>query len=473
MKYQKLSLIILGILLSLSFVKAQKLWTLNECINYAHSNNLQVKRTQIQSELAEIDQLQAKTNILPDLNADINRNYTFGRSVDRYTNRFIVDNSLSDNYQFTSQVALFNGLQNYNNIQRTKFATLAAVSNIEQTKIEITFQISSAYLDILFKKELLEITKNQKDITSQQVDRTVKLVEAGSVAKGDLLEIQAQLASERLNVTNAQNALNVSILSLTQLLDLDSIAGFDIFVPDTVEPDFNSGIPPFPLVYNEALTYLPHIKVAEYELMSNEHFVSMRKGERSPLVYMSGSIFTGYSDQRTRAITGAPNVELEIGYLQSDPAQSVVTQSPQFEDYPYSNQFKDNIGQQLSIGVRIPILNRWEVNNNIAKAKIQLEDSQYNLDQIKQSLMKEIQQAYNDAVSAREKFNSATEAVDSYREAFTYTEQKYNVGIVNSVEYNIAKNNFIKAESDLLQAKYEYVFSVKILDFYRGIPITL
>lgn len=473
MKYQRLSLFLLGILLSVSMVEAQKKWSLTECINYAHANNLQIKRTEIQSDLAEIDQLQAKTNIIPDLNADINRNYTFGRSVDRYTNRFIQDNSLSDNYQFTSQVALFNGLQNWNNIQRTKFATLAAVSNIEQTKIEITFQLSSAYLDILFKKELLEITENQKDVTSQQVERTSKLVDAGSVAKGDLLEIKAQLANESLNVTNAQNELNVSFLNLAQLLDLDSISGFDIVEPDTVEPDFESGIPAFATVYNEALTYLPHVKKAQYELKSNEHFVSMRKGERSPLVYMSGSIFTGYSDQRSRAIENQPNVEIPIGYVQSDPTEVVVVSSPQFEDYPYSNQFKDNIAEQLTLGVRIPILNRWETNNNIAKAKIQLEDSRYNLDQIKQQLMKEVQQAHNNAVSAREKYSSALEAVTSYSEAFTYTEQKFNVGIVNSVEYNIAKNNFIKAESELLQAKYEYVFSVKILDFYRGIPITL
>jgi len=151
----------------------------------------------------------------------------------------------------------------------------------------------------------------------------------------------------------------------------------------------------------------------------------------------------------------------------------VVSPSYGVSDYSYSQQFNDNIAQSLSIGLSIPILNRWEVNNGISRARIQMEDSKFELDQVKQQLYKNIQQAHNDAISAREKYNSAIEAVKSNKESFHYTEQKFSVGMVNSVEYNIAKNNYIKAESDLLQAKYEYIFAAKILDFYRGIPITL
>jgi len=464
------------LLFLISFVQvqafSQKKWTLEDCINYAHANNLQIKRQELQAKVASVDLLQSYTNILPDLNGNISRNYGFGRQIDPFTNDFILNNSMSDNYSVTSNISLFNGLQNYNNIRSNQYASLAAVQNVEKEKIENTFNISSAYLEILFQKELLEVAKNQKEVTVLQVDRTQKLVDAGNVAKGDLLEIQAQLANENLIVTNTQNQLNLSILNLSQLLDLDSTSNFDILVPDTIDPNIAINIPSVSLVYNDALEYLPHVKSAEYLLKSYEKQLAVQKGKRSPMLYLSGSIYTGYSDQRTLVNTDDFS-EQEIGYIQGNPSQIVVSPSYGVSDYSYSQQFNDNIAQSLSIGLSIPILNRWEVNNGISRARIRMEDSKFELDQVKQRLYKNIQQAHNDAVSAREKYNSAIEAVKSNKESFHYTEQKFNVGIVNSVEYNIAKNNYIKTVSDLLQAKYEYIFAIKILDFYRGIPITL
>ncbi len=464
------------LLFLISFIQvqafSQKKWTLEDCINYAHANNLQIKRQELQAKVANVDLLQSYTNILPDLNGNISRNYGFGRQIDPFTNDFILNNSISDNYSVTSNISLFNGLQNYNNIRSNQYASLAAIQNVEKEKIENTFNISSAYLEILFQKELLEVAKNQKEVTVLQVDRTQKLVDAGNVAKGDLLEIQAQLANENLIVTNTQNQLNLSILNLSQLLDLDSTSNFDIVVPDTIDPNIAKDIPSVSLVYNDALEYLPHVKSAEYLLKSYEKQLAIQKGRRSPMLYLSGSIYTGYSDQRTLVNTNDFS-EQEIGYIQGNPSQIVVSPSYGVSDYSYSQQFNDNIAQSLSIGLSIPILNRWEVNNGISRARIQMEDSKFELDQVKQQLYKNIQQAHNDAISAREKYNSAIEAVKSNKESFHYTEQKFSVGMVNSVEYNIAKNNYIKAESDLLQAKYEYIFAAKILDFYRGIPITL
>lgn len=450
---------------------SQEPWTLSDCIKYAHTNNIQIKRTQLQADLAKVDLLQSKTNILPDLNGNINRTYSFGRQVDPFTNEFILDNSVSDNYSLTTTMSLFNGLQNYNNIRSNQFASMAAIQNVEKEKVEKTFEISSAYLAILYQQELLEVAKNQRGVTELQVERTQKLVDAGSVAKGDLLEIQAQLANENLNVTNSQNDLQLSILNLVQILDLDSTGGFSIVVPDTIDPEKMFIVPGVSEVYNEALEYMPHIKYADYQLKSAEKDLLVQKGRRSPMIYMRASVYTGYSDQRLLLDDGN-SYERQIGYVQGTD-QAVVTQDYGTVEYPYADQFNDNIAQSLSVGISIPILNRWEVNNGISRARIQVEDSKYELDQVKQQLYKNIQQAHNDAVSAREKYISAKEAVNSYRESFHYTEQKFNVGIVNSVEYNIAKNNFIKAESELLQAKYEYIFALKILDFYRGIPIEL
>lgn len=430
---------------------AQKTWTLSDCIEYAHANNLQIKRTELQADITKEDFLQSKLNLLPDLNANFSRDFSFGRQVNPGTNEYTNNNFIYDNYSITSNVALFNGLQNYNNIRRNKYARLAALQNVEKEKVEITLDISSAYLGILYQQELVEVAQSQREVTILQVDRSKKLVEAGSVARGDLLEIQAQLANENLNLTNSQNQLKLSFLILIQLLDLDSVAGFEIVTPDTVDPLKLPLIPEVSEVYNDALYFLPHVKRADYQLSHDKISLAVQHGRRSPLIYARGSIYTLYSNQNHLydPITGA---ELR---------------------YPYGDQFSDNIAQSLNIGINIPIFNRWEVNNGISKARIQVEDSKYMVEQVKQQLYKNIQQAYNDALSAREKYNSAMEAVSSYSESFKYTEQKFNVGIVNSVEYSIAKNNYIKAESQLLQAKYEYVFANKILDFYRGKPISL
>ncbi|HBH50109.1 MAG TPA: hypothetical protein DDX98_15800 [Bacteroidales bacterium] len=425
---------------------AQKEWSLSECIEYAHANNLRVKSAEYQADIANNDLFQAKMNILPDVNAGASRYYNFGHTVDMQTNSFSDNDFLSDSYEIGASVFLFTGLRNYNNIKANEYLALSRLQDVEREKVEITFEIATAYLRILFNRELLEIARSQRDVTNLQVERTDKLVEAGSAARGDLLEIIAQRAAEDLNVTNAQNDLNLAYLNLTQLLDLDSVAGFEVFVPDTVDPDFAAPIIDVPTVFYDGLGFLPHVKSAEYTLLASEKNLAIQKGRLSPTLSLSSNWGTGYSEN-VRDLDG--------------------------EIISYSEQFRNLDYQNLFITLRVPIFNKWSVKNDISNAKITVLDAENTLDLTKQQLYKEIQQAYNDAVSAKEKYKSANEAVISYAEAFGYTEQKFNVGIVNSVEYNIAKNNFIKAESDLLQAKYEYVFALKILDFYRGIPMTL
>jgi outer membrane protein len=439
----KVSLLLIIIMLSLQG-RSQTKWSLEDCINYAHANNIQVKRQEMQADLSKNNYFQSKMNILPSVNAGFDRTYYFGRHLDQGTNTIIENNSITDYMGVQANVDLFAGLQNYNRIKMNEFSMLAKLQDVEKEKIQLTFNIATAYLDILFKKELLQVSTSQLGITALQVDRTKKLVDAGSAAKGDLLVIQAQQASEKLNVTNAQNDLKLSYLNLTQFLDLDSVGGFEIVLQDTINVNFLSPISSEMDVYYKAMEFLPQIKSAEYQLNSLEKDLAVQKGKLSPVIYANGAYGTRYSSDQQDAL-----------------------------NQNYSKQFDVNRNQTIGVGVSIPIFNKWQVKNSISNAKVQVNDAEYQLSQLKQQLYKEIQQAHNDAVSSREKYNSAVEAVSSLKESFNYTEQKYNVGIVNSVEYNIAKNNYIKAQSDLLQAKYQYIFAVKILDFYRGIPISL
>jgi outer membrane protein len=434
----KVSLFLIIVMFSLQGYSQTK-WTLQDCINYAHANNIQVKRQELQADMSKNNYFQSKMNIFPSVNAGIDRNYSFGRHLTE--NVITENNSTTDGYGINANMDLFNGLQNYNTIRMNEYSMLSKLQDVEKEKIQLTINIATAYLDILFKKELLQINISQVGITALQVDRTEKLVNAGNAAKGDLLVIQAQLANEKLNVTNAQNDLKLTYLNLTQYLDLDSVAGFEIVFQDTVNLNFLSQITPVLEIYNEAVKLLPQIKSAEYQLNSLEKNLSVQKGKLSPVIYARSSYGTSY--------------------ISTIPGQN------------YSKQLDLNANQTFGIGVSIPIFNKWQVKNNISNAKIQVEDAGYQLSQIKQQLYKEIQQAHNDAVSSREKYNSAVDAVNSNKEFFKYTEQKYNVGLVNSVEFNIAKNNLIKAESDLLQAKYQYIFAVKVLDFYVGKPISL
>ncbi len=440
MKYQKTIFLLAGILFSVLTANAQNGWTLDSCIEYAHKNNLQIKQAELDAEIASNNHFRAKMQILPDLNASANRNFYFGHTIDYNTNEFITENTTSDNFTINSSVYLFNGLQTYNSIKANEFTALSKVYDVDREKVNITLQIANAYLIILLNQELLEAAKNQKGITSMQVERTSKLVEAGSTARGDLLEIMAQLASENLNVTNAKNELNLAYLNLTQLLDIDSVTGFDIYYPDSIELDISVPIDNAYSIYEGAITYLPHIKSAEYTLKSNERYLSIQKGKLSPNLTLGGRIGSGYSSA---------------------------------DENSYREQFDNRSYRSIYFQLNVPIFNKWQTKTDISNAKINVLQSETSLDLTKQQLYKEIQQAYNDAVSAKERYISAKEAVESYREAFNYTEQKFNVGIVNSVEYSIAKNNFTKAESDLLKAKYEYLFSTKILDFYRGTQITL
>jgi len=442
---QKLWLVILFAAISLQTFSQTK-WTLEDCINYAHDNNLQVKRQQLQAETAKNNTTQSYFNIAPSINGNINRNYNNGRNLDHSTYKYVNSSYTSDAYSLNSTMNLFNGLQTFNSINMNHFAMLASLQNVEKEKIELTLNIATAYLNILYKVELLDVSKSQQSVTKMQVDRTQKLVDAGNIAKGDLYTIQAQLAGENLNVTNARNDLNLAYLNLAQLLDLDSTSGFQIYIPDTIKPDLITPIVSAEDAYQEGLKFLPHIKAGEYQLKSFEKNLAIQKGRRSPQIYMGFNWSTYYSS------ANLDNSGAEI---------------------PYNTQFSNAIGRVLSVGVNIPILNYWSVNTAISNARVQLDDASYQLDQTKQQLLKEIQQAYNDAISAKDKYNASLEAVNSYGEAFKYTEQKFNVGIVNSVEYSVAKNNYIKAQSDLSQAKYEYIFQVKILDFYRGIPFKL
>jgi len=468
----KLRIAVLLILFMAGTYVQAKNWSLTECIEYAHQHNLQIKRQQLQLEVSKNNLRQSKLDLLPDANAGANQNFIYGRSIDPFTNDFNTENTISNDFYGRSSVTLFEGFRNHNRIKRNEYDLKASVQNIEKTKNDISLDIASAYLQILFNQELHEVARQQLSIIEMQAERTQKLVNFGNLAQGELLEIKAQIASEKLNVTQSKNQLDFSYISLTQLLDLDSVGAFDIEKPDSLRLMQSSHLASFQNIYNQSVKNLPRIRSLDLNVQVKEKEVEMAKGDLSPSLNLEGLYTTGYSNAREQ-VTDISLEEVTVGTTPS--GEPVTTEQYQFEygNYPFGEQLKDNAYKRVSLSLRIPVFNGWSAQNNLDNSKIALLDAKYRLEQEKQNLYKTIQQAHAEATAAYDKYESALEAVKSKEEAFSYAEQKFNVGLVNSMKYNIAKNNLIRANSDLLQAKYEYIFKIKILDFYAGKPLMI
>ncbi|TAL64958.1 MAG: TolC family protein [Bacteroidetes bacterium] len=422
----------------------QKVWSLEECIRYAIDNNIQIKQQAIQTEVLQNSLDLSKMKLLPSLNGQASHDYSFGRALDQNTYQFYNQTLLSDYFYLGGSTTVFNGLQNYNSIQKNKYAVLAGKEDLQNISDNVALNVALAYLQILLNKELVAANENQLNITLQQIEKTKKLVDAGSVAKGNLLQIEAQAASEELSLINIKNMLETSYLNITQLLELKTPGGFEIVVPE-ISVDPNSIISGnIDEIYQIAEKNRPEIKSSQLKLTASEYDLKIAQGARSPRLSLNHSLNTRYT-----YISNQPGIE------------------------SFKTQIKNNKNSGIGLTMSIPILNGWQVNKNISNSKLSVENSQYSLEGTRKQLYKNIQQAYTDAVASLKKFNSSIKAVTSTEESFRYTEQKFNVGMVTSVDYNAAKTQLLKAQSDMAQAKYEYVFKTKVLDFYKGIPLNL
>ncbi len=422
----------------------QKIWTLQECIKYAIDNNIQIKQQVIQTKVQQNSLDLAKLHLLPTLNGQASAGYSFGRALDQNSYQFFNQTLQSDYFYLGGSTPVFSGLQNYNTIQKNKYLVLASQQDLQNISDNVALNVALAYLQILLNKELVAANENQVDISRQQIEKTQKLVDAGSVAKGNLLQIESQAAQEELALINTTNQLETSYLTLTQLLELSTPENFEINVPEiNVDPNtiISGNIND---IYNIAINNRPEIKSSEMKLTASQYDLKIAKGGRSPQFTLNHNFNTRYT------------------YVANQPALQ-----------SFKEQLKNNQSSGINLSMSIPILNGWQVSKNIANSKLSMENYQYALDGTKKQLYKNIQQAYTDAVASLKKYNASLKAVASAEESFRYTEQKFNVGLVAPVDYNAAKTQLLNAQSDMSQAKYEFIFKTKVLDFYKGMPLNL
>lgn len=451
----------------------QEKWTLQQCIEQALKNNIQVKQADLSTKQAAINLNQGKANLLPNLNGQFQNFYNVGRTIDRFTNQFANATVQSMNLFVGSQLTLFNGLQNYNTIKQGELNLGASKSDAEQTRNDISLNVANAYLQVLLAKELVNVAEKQLSLTNMQVARTKVLVEAGALPKGNLLQAEAQVAAEELTVVNAKNTLDIARLTLAQLLEINDSRSFDIVSPEVPEPSSTMLSSDPGLIYSKAVAAQPFIKSAEWRLKSAEKGLKISKGAGLPSLQLSGSIGTGYSGLSQRIIGNTAPSLVPIGVTENGiPVYASVSQ-PITELTPLGQQFSDNVNKSYGITLSIPIFNNLQIHNQNELAKIRIQQADLSLQQSKRQLQKSVEQAYTDAVAALKRFDATKKNVSALAENFSYAQQRYDAGVMNAFEYNDNKTRLTRAESDLLQAKYEFTFRLKVLDFYLGRPITL
>ncbi len=451
---------------------AQNVWTLEACIRHAHEKNINVRQQELGVEIAGENLTRATLERFPNLNMNATHGYNYGRTIDPFTNEFATERVRSNNFSVSSGVVLFNGFQINNAVKQSRLELDASKHDVDATKNDISLAISSAYLDILLSEELVEVLEGQLEVTRQQVERTKKFVEAGTVPRGNLLTIEAQAASEELQLINAQNRLQMAYINLAQLLDLREIEDFAIHIPEIeISPDEMIDMSPFE-IYEIAVNIQPDIKASEIRVLSAEKDVEIARGGRYPTLSLRGSYGTGYSGA-SREIVDETLVERQIGWTESDELVYGYDVDFQTQIKPFIDQLEDNLNTSIGFYLTIPVFNNYQTSSAISRSKVALENSKLSNRLVRDQLFKSIQQSHADAKAALKRYEATKKNYGALEESFRYTEQRFNVGMADPIEYNDAKNRLAAAESELLQAKYEFVFRTKILDFYMGNPITL
>jgi outer membrane protein len=447
LKVFKALLITLAVFPFLPASSQQKAWTLEDCINYALDSNINIKKQVLVVESQKAQLLQDYLIMLPNLNAGATHGYNWGQTIDRYTNEFATEQITSENFYLGTQFNLFEGLRQINAVNQSKLNYQAIQYDLDLAMDNISIAVAGYYLDILFNQELLAVAVEQKQITQQQVDRMQKMVDAGTLARGDLLNIEAQLASEELQIVESENRLMISYLSLQQLIDYPYSPDFKIETPQLKPIEAPQVVLTAKNVYDIASAQRPEIKSAEIRVESAKKGISIARGYLSPTIGLSGTWATGYSGLSLDPVTG--------------------------DVIPWADQVDNNQNKSVQLNLQIPIYNGWQARTAISQAKIAKEQADLDLKQARLDLDKKIQQAYADAVAALKNFNASEVKVNAQKEAFKYAEQKLDVGLMTAVDYNETKKNLTVAESDLLQAKYRFIYTTTVLDFYMGKPLTL
>lgn len=452
-----------------------KKWTLQECVNYAIQNNISIKQSQLDTKTAFIDKRGAIGSFLPSLNASASHSWNIGLNQDITTG--LLQNQTT---QFTSAGAtvgidIYKGLQHQNTLRRANLSIVAAKYQLLKMREDVALNVANAFLQVLFNKENLKVQQQQLAINQKQYTRSEELVKAGSIPRGDLLDIKATVASNNQNVVLADNALLISKLSLAQLLQLKEFDNFDV-VDDTDLKDENNIMAETPdAIYTKAKEGRTELKIAKTNLEISEKSVAIAKGAYQPTLqgFYSFNSRVAYSDRIVGVAPNAANPTSVVGFVEGTNQNVLSPNLIRVLGGPESffNQFSNNKGQSFGVQLSIPIFNGFSVKNNVERSKVNLEKSKIALEQQDLDLQRNVFTAFADAKGALNAYESSVVAVEARQGAYDYAKERYNVGLMNSFDFNQAQTLLTNAQSEVLRTKYDYIFKIKILEFYFGIPL--
>ncbi|MCF8713212.1 TolC family protein [Joostella atrarenae] len=452
----KFKLLILALTCSVfAFAQEKKIWTLEECVRYAEENNLSIQQAELNIESVKIDKSDAIGNFIPSLNAQASASSSTGYSVDPTTNSFVNQKFFNVTPSVSSSLTLFDGLRNFHTLNRAKLNAIATQYQSDDIRDDIRLAVANAYLQILSNRETLNVLNAQYRSTQQDLERTNELVENGVLPKGDLLEIQATAATQEQQIVNAENSVLISRISLAQLLQITDYENFDVVDEGYVIPD-DAVLKITPKeIYEKALTFRNDIKASEANVDLATKDLQIAKASRYPSLNAFFQYNTRYSDNATYPAS-------------LDPVTGDFIAGP-------SISFKDQLwlqdGFSYGLQLNIPILNNFSVKNNIKRSQIDIQRAELQLQQDKLNLETDVNQAFVDVKGAYKNYEAAGKTVEARRLSYDYAKERYNVGLMNSFDFSQAQARLDDSEATLIQAKYDFIFRLKVLKFYYGIPL--
>lgn len=419
-------------------------WTLKQCIDYAVSHNVDIRQSEISARQSEVEAHTARWARLPNLNASAGQGWNWGRTQTMVKNEetgvmtteYVNASSHGTNAGLNASVPLFTGLQIPHQYELSKLNLKAAVADLDKAKEDLSIQVTQAYLQVLFNQELHDVALGQVELSRVQLDRLERLASLGKASEAEVAESRARLAVDETAAVQTLNDYRLALLDLSQLIELPSPEGLQTVRPATLGQ--LAPLTPPDEIYQSALTGKPAIRAAQYRLEGSRHSIRIAQSAFYPQLSLNGSLSTNYYSSINRT---------------------------------FSQQLEDNFSKYLGLSLSIPLFNRFSTRNRVRAARLRQESYSLELEQAKKTLYKEIQQAWYNATASESKLAGSRASAEASRESFTLISRKYENGKANAVEFDEAKQKLMKARSDELQAKYDYLFRTKILDFYKGVPI--
>jgi len=439
---------ILAFVFFITLSAQEKKWSLEECVQHALDNNISIKQQELSNKLVEEDIVTSKGNFYPSLYGSATQGWNFGSYIGQSGVR-ISNNSRSNSFGLNAGVNLYNGSRNKNTLLSAKKSLEAAGFDLEENKNTIMLYIVNSYLNVLLNKESLKIAEDQIEISENQIEKAAGLVESGSKPRATLLEAKATLATNKQQLTSAKNTLDLSLLSLAQLLQI-SHKGFDVQdvllnlkIEDLKQADTD-------VIFEKAITLLPEIKSAEVTVDNSALGVKIAKGSYYPTLTFGAGLGTSYQYNKNyvNPITGEGS-------------------------NPFGTQLGDNMGYNLGFNLSVPIFNKFQTSSGVTKAEIRKEQAELQLLDRKLKLREQIESAYADATAASDQFVSSEASLVAQEELFKNAQESYNSGVMTSFDFDQVRNRLVNAQATLINAKYNFVFKTKLLEYYYGIPITL